>query len=207
MEKKIFDTEFVYFIWDDKLKDKKGFVSDNIGRLRHYVETHDVSMFCSVEEAQKDAESYPFSRIDDEAPFRFFYYDPLYDVKLAWKQGKRIQCRAPSGIWLDAATPNWDNKALEFRIKPDEPVYRPFKDIQELKSTFLRLLHFTAIYVNTEPIIWVRSKSSVTSTFMITHFNGSMGTVHLFSSMSVSLETLFNDYTFLDGTPCGVKED
>lgn len=119
MEKKIFDEMFVHFLWDDKLKDKKGFVSDNIGRLRHYVETHDVSMFCSVEEAQKGVEAYPFSRIDDEAPFRFFYYDPLYDVKLAWKQGKRIQFGGPSGIWLDTSNPDWDNKSLEFRVKPE----------------------------------------------------------------------------------------
>jgi len=210
MEKNIFDKQFVYFMWDYSLKDKRCFVADSIDMLQHYVETYnDKYKFKYVVKKDSAIGAFPFCAYiakGTPAHYRFAYYDPLYDIKWAWKQGKRIQCRCHSGAWLDASTPDWDNKALEFRVKPVS-AYRPFKSTQELKSTFLALTNQTAIPANFEPVIWVRSKYNTSSTFMITHFCENLGVVHLCGYLNIGIEQLFTDYTFLDGTPCGVKEE
>ena len=209
MERKIFDKQFVYFMWDDSLKGKKCFAADEVDLLEQRVENNAIDSFYTVK-SHSTSFHYPFcidlskqnAEYDNTADYRFVYYDPNYEVKWAWKQGACIQCRVPSGVWLNTAKPDWDNESLEFRIKPVN--YRPFKSIQELKSTFLKMPPSSITPANAEPMIWVRSKSNTSSTYMITHFCENMGVVYLCGQLDIGLEQLFDDYTFLDGGVIGV---
>ena len=110
---KLFDKKFVRFMWDDELEGKKVFVADNINSL--------------IERVEKGASIYkvrwsrdngmPFEG-DDLVRYRFAYYDPNYEAKRAFNEGKEIQFKDDvSGDWCSAYNPRWDLN-IEYRIKP-----------------------------------------------------------------------------------------
>ena len=205
-EKKIFDEKFVHFMWDDSLEGKEGFVSDSIDSLVARVNS---TIIKTIDEQQTFGlvsygnSAHPFSV--DRIYYRFFYYDPLYNVKLAWKLGKTIQYRSHCSFkWEDCDDPGWSEN-YEYRVKPEEKKWRPFKDIQELKDTWHKCVGTCEPPPLFEPMIWVRDKKRPDITRHITGFNGGINSVAL-ASLWNSLEALFEDYTFLDGTPCGVLE-
>jgi len=189
-EKKIFDKKFVYLEWDDVLEGKEVFIADTFPELRKRVENNNDSFMCTVE------------RNDGDYPF--VYYDPLYNVKLAWKNGKQIQYRSHCSFeWEDCDDPGW-SETDEYRVKPEKK-WRPFKDIQELKDTWHKCVGTCEPPPLFEPMIWVRDKKRLDITRHITGFNGGINSVALAGQWN-SLEALFEDYTFLDGSPCGVEE-
>lgn len=73
----------------------------------------------------------------------------------------------------------WVN--VDYRIKP-EPKYRPFKDAKECWQEMQK--H--------QPFGWVKYADEYISISTIDSYN--------------DYETDFNDYTFADGTPFGIKE-
>ena len=112
----LFNANFVHFMWDDTLKGKKGFFADSIYDLRHRV--NDNSKLYSSAVSLSDSVSMPF--IDkDECPYMFFYYDPNYDVKRAYNEGKQIQYRLKNeGTgWFDCEGEPWWSADCEYRIK------------------------------------------------------------------------------------------
>lgn len=109
----LFDKKFVRFMWDDELEGKEVFVADNINSL--------------IERVEKGASIYkvrwsrdngmPFES-DDLVRYRFAYYDPNYEAKRAFNEGKEIQFKDDvSGDWCSAYNPRWDLN-IEYRIKP-----------------------------------------------------------------------------------------
>jgi len=134
-ERKIFDPKFVHFMWDDSLEGKKGFFSDSIPMLIEYVESNDIKHRGHITEDRTKYvvdDSFPFYIIDDRnkydddidcyRSYRFFYYDPMYEIKLAWKQGAQIQARVKDfkRDWVDLENPKWGLVGYEYRVKPDE---------------------------------------------------------------------------------------
>ena len=118
----LFDKKYVHFMWDNELEGKEGFFSDNIHYLQSYVESNKTEMFGKV--IRKSFKNgFPFIVGDsDEEYYRFFYYDPHYDCKRAYSEGKIIQYEL-DGEWFDldsADNPNWDS-GYNFRIKPVTP--------------------------------------------------------------------------------------
>ena len=211
-EKNIFDKKCVYFMWADKLAGKEGFYSDGIAYLIMCVESNSLEHKGYVKRNCEN-DTYQFNNVQSDNSYQFFYYDPLYNIKWEWKQGKQIQSR--SKVWRDAEWedddyPQWNNQCMEFRVRPEGFVpkkkWRPFKDIEELKQTWEKKFDPLVHPELFEPMIWVRSKSNTTSTYLISHFCGNVGVVHIYSSLDTSLEQLYEDFTFLDGTPCGVEE-
>ena len=104
----LFDKEFVRFMWDDELEGKEVFVADNINSL--------------IERVEKGASIYkvrwsrdngmPFEG-DDLVRYRFAYYDPNYEVKKAFNEGKKVQYQILGGVdWGDIDS----EEALECRI-------------------------------------------------------------------------------------------
>lgn len=216
-DKEIFDKKFVYLEWDDALEGKEGFFSRDMATLKVTVNEGSVcvpaEIRCVYSSCSKGSLARPFHSEREEDNWVFFYYDPLYDIKRAWKEGKQIQSR--SKVWRDAEWedddyPQWNNQSMEFRVRPKGFVpkkkWRPFKDIEELKQTWEKKFDPLVHPELFEPMIWVRSKSNTTSTYLISHFCGNVGVVHIYSSLDTSLEQLYEDFTFLDGTPCGVEE-
>jgi hypothetical protein len=116
----LFDKKFVHFMWDNELKGKECFVADDIHSLRDIVERNRYNRqevgrnFGSIES--------PF-RVGDGSKsvgFKFAYYDPNYEVKKAFNEGKEIQFKDDvTGEWCLAYNPRWDLN-IEYRVKPEE---------------------------------------------------------------------------------------
>jgi hypothetical protein len=118
-ESKLFDKRFVHFMWDDELKGKQCFVADNIGVLKAYVESCESRSGRVVESGDN---GYPFLYDDaDErcgSMYQFAYYDPNYEAKKAYNEGKEIQCYVGDG-WIPVSNPSW-NVDTKYRAKPEE---------------------------------------------------------------------------------------
>lgn len=200
----LFDIKYVYMDWDDVLKGKKVLVGDILKILRNNINGMSLAATC-VEPNGGSKSLYPFEDSSGTA-WALAYYDPNYECKVAYKQGKVIQFRyhgTSDEAWAYCTgVPKWLD-ACEYRVKPEK--WRSFKDIQELKNTWYRRVVDCEPIDFIEPMIWVRSKSNTTSTYLITHYCENMGVVHLCGYLNVGLEQLFEDYEFLDGTPCGVE--
>ena len=204
-EKKIFDKKFVHFMWDDELEGKDGFFADDICELTNRVHSgdlHHTKMRRSLNPA------FPFKDTNNNN-WLFFYHDPLYDVKLAWKQGKTVQYMTTiyaKNRWEDV--PNewyWDGDAdTEYRIKPEKE-WRPCKDVQELKKVWYGKMPFDVLNDGPEePFIWVRWKGGREHKLITGYYNG--GSQVFLCGEWISLERLFKYYEFLDGSRCGVEE-
>ena len=130
----------------------------------------------------------------------------FYSILQAYAEGKVIECRRKTSTMESADTPNgwveikeiesWNN--TEYRIKP-EPIYRPFKSAQECIDELKK--H--------EPFGWVKNSPnegyycwSITSI----RCDGGVDFIKLGEDWC-SPEVIFAYYTFLDGTPFGIKEE
>lgn len=100
-----------------------------------------------------------------------------------------------------------------FEAKPDSSL-RPFKDCDELvecweRKIFIPAMRYTKQKVLFRPEIWVKSKEYGTDN-LITAFDGDNesigGSCVFIQDMWVDMKELFDNFTFLDGSPCGKEE-
>lgn len=110
-----FDKKFVHFMWDDELEGKKCFVEDKIDELKLAVEEGNFNQFDNI--SNSTLVNAPFGAISNF--WKFAYYDPYYDLKLAYEQGKTIQFHNYSGEWQDMYECEF-LPGIEYRIKPDK---------------------------------------------------------------------------------------
>lgn len=116
--KELFDKKFVHIMWDDSLKGKRGFFADGINELIGIVNTNLKVRTSSAKYNTTEDTNYPFESANG-THFKFFYYDPNYECKRAYAEGKQIQYFRDDGIWCDCAgTPEWYDD-VEYRIKSE----------------------------------------------------------------------------------------
>lgn len=84
----------------------------------------------------------------------------------------------------------WVN--VDYRIKP-EPKFRPFKDAEECWQEMLK--H--------QPFGWVKFKDTESGYYMIKII--AINVVVGLNDIPFSYERVFDDYSFADGTPFGIK--
>ena len=114
----LFDKKYVHFMWDDELEGKEGFFSDSIDILKIYVEDNDDNLIGNVSDSNRG--NLPFHK-NCGGVFRFFYYDPNYEVKRAYAEGKQIQFRySGDAEWDDCKGEPLCDDDCEYRIKPEE---------------------------------------------------------------------------------------
>lgn len=83
-----------------------------------------------------------------------------------------------------------------------EPTYRPFNDCDELIATWQKMMGYPA-KANTMPLIWVKHKK----TKNVCCINGfKKCDVFTLGIGWYSYEYMFDEYTFLDGSPFGCIE-
>ena len=127
----------------------------------------------------------------------------FYPILQAFAEGKVIECRTkPSALsksWRDMN--DWTEmkeiefwKNTEYRIKP-EPKYRPFANTEECWTEMLK--H--------QPFGWVKFKDTESGYYMLKGIASQV--VIGFNETPFSYKKVFEDYTFADGTPFGVKEE
>lgn len=109
----------------------------------------------------------------------------LLPIITAFADGKEIQF-FHRGAWNDVPYPKFDEEPYLYRIKP-EPKYRPFKSVEECWYEMQE--H--------QPFGWLKSKTSLQTRFY------SFNEICEYSDW----ELRFNNFTFADGTPYGIKEE
>ena len=125
----------------------------------------------------------------------------LLPIIQAFAEGKTIQYEASDGwIDLDALYPHSDILS-KYRIKP-EVKYRPFKTQEECWNEMLK--H--------QPFGWAKSKKSerhfsIGSVLWDNDFNDVFVTFAFDGMLGRSSKSVFEDFTFDDGTPFGIKEE
>ena len=116
----LFDQQYVFILWDKELDGKKGFVAQNIASLRSQVNDNPKAM---VTLSDSGDDVCPFTYYDDgeiTCDYQFAYYDPFYEIKRAYHEGKQIQYKAiDTGNWCDCiGYPSFFPNG-EYRIKPE----------------------------------------------------------------------------------------
>ena len=122
-------------------------------------------------------------------------------VMEAYTNGKKIQYLNDDNGWIDAPNPlfDWDN--CVYRIKPED-TYRPFETKEECWNEMLKHQHFG----------WVKSKKSGTfysigSVLWNNEFDDVFVTFAYDGMLCRSSKSVFEDFTFVDGTPFGIREE
>lgn len=118
----------------------------------------------------------------------------MLPILVAFAEGKTIQSRCIKGdksLWYDDEDPSFDDD-FEYRIKP-ESEYRPFKDAEECWQEMQ----------NHQPFGFVKFKDTESGYYMLTGIARGVG-VGINDSL-FSYDRVFDDYTFADGLPFGVK--
>lgn len=118
----------------------------------------------------------------------------LLPIIQAYAEGKPVQSRCIKGdtsLWYDDEDPSFDGD-FEYRIKP-EPKYRPFANAEECWAEMQK--H--------QPFGWVKLKA--TRKYFISKAIGDFFAVVGLNDRPTNYDELFEEYTFADGTPFGVK--
>ena len=224
----LYCKEFVFFEWDDSLKGKKGFFADTINELKAKVKNGFELLECHF---SNNPTGFHFANSSSNEVYQFFYYDPDYEVKKAFMDGKTIQYLY-NDEWIDVAhSPLWglDNT---YRIKPEDECegcmkydYCTNKDGKRCKSycTKVEYVPFDTVEglieawdnkypqnknrpEGTMPLIWIKNKEKnrvylITSFLFEKVFGYDVGTC----DEDMKLTELFNNFTFLDGSIIGKR--
>lgn len=203
-----FDKKYVHCVWDESLVGKLCVFADDIPCLRKHVEQcvddyigalqEPPASACDLDVSPEDL-VFPFC-MSDGTHYKFVYYDPNYMNKLAFENGKQIQY-LHCNEWFDMDNPVW-NDTTTYRVKPDkpEPEYRPYKDIDSFIYEYRNMCHIFG-----EPlVIWVKDINQDIM-LMCDGLDRTDNTVRIEGEWW-TMAQLLKGYTYLDGTPLGVKE-
>lgn len=123
----------------------------------------------------------------------------FYPILQAYAEGKVIECRTKPSAIEGTDVPNdwtgikeiefWSN--TEYRIKP-ESKYRPFKDVEECFREMQ----------NHQPFGWMKSRAYL---FHLQQIDFNRKDYIKFDGLWQHLNDIFHYYTFIDGTPFGIK--
>lgn len=117
----------------------------------------------------------------------------LLPIIQAYAEGKEIEIfDKATKMWKTAMLPHFDCDSNIYRIKP-EVKYRPFKDAEECWSEMQK--H--------QPFGWVKLKDTESGYYMLKGIASQV--VIGFNETPFSYKKVFEDYTFANGTPFGVK--
>ena len=124
----------------------------------------------------------------------------LLPIIQTFAEGKNIQYKDDMDRWVDIKNPSFKS-FFEYRIKP-EPKYRPFKSQEECWQEMLK--H--------QPFGWLKSKingrfSCIGEVYGSDEFETVYLALSTSESLSRSSDSMFEQYTFYDGTTFGIKEE
>ena len=127
----------------------------------------------------------------------------MIEVMQAYERGKQIEYRGKDEeCWFPmhiSFEPEWNWAKFEYRVTV-QPAYRPYKNIQE----FLRAQKEHGMNIRLNKCNYYGLPLYITNILIgIQWPQGDGSTVDI----DVSYEELLRDYTWQDGTPCGVKEE
>lgn len=117
----------------------------------------------------------------------------LLPIIQAYTEGKEIEglYKGTKSPWFKIKDMDF-NEGIIFRIKP-EPTYRPFKDAEECWVEMQK--H--------QPFGWVKMKDTESGYYILKGIANQV--VIGLNETPFSYKKVFEDYTFADGTPFGIK--
>ena len=123
----------------------------------------------------------------------------MIEVMQAYDRGEQIERRDRCGNnWFLSPVPSWDWVQYEYRVKP-KPTYRPYKNAAE----FLAAQKEHGMNIRRKGCNYYISPLYITDNIISIPYLRSDDSV-------VNVDKLYGDllreYTWQDGTPCGVKE-
>ena len=116
----------------------------------------------------------------------------------AWADGKTIQVKE-KGRWVELCIDDFTRSPDRYRIKP-ESQYRPFKTQEECWNEMLK--H--------QPFGWlksIRKQEKVHIGRVFADEDDVLITLSINEGINNNSSYFFNEYTFADGTPFGIKEE
>lgn len=124
----------------------------------------------------------------------------LLPIIQSYAEGKTIQF-LDGGKWADVYETDFHESTYKYRIKP-ELEYRPFKTQEECLDEMLK--H--------QPFGWLKSKKygryrCIGEVSWSDAFETVCIALSTSESLSRSSDSMFEEYTFADGTPFGIKEE
>ena len=118
----------------------------------------------------------------------------LLPIIQAFAEGKAVEYLNDEKRWIECDNPSFWEDPKHYRIKP-EPKYRPFKSQEECWNEMHKHPDFG----------WVRCKQWGSYTLL-----GNIGNIIIRSTDEChknSMNYMYEEYTFADGTPFGIKEE
>lgn len=138
--------------------------------------------------------------------------DEMIEVIQAYKNGQKIQKMAKHMCkdkdWVDVDNPSWNFQDYFYKVKPT-PKYRPYKDFDEFIQDWTNIK--TQWHKVSHPLggVWLKSisENDTDTIYMIAGMANVAGTPHIYMhDFWISLEDAFNTFTYIDGTPFGIKD-
>ena len=118
----------------------------------------------------------------------------LLPIIKAFSEGKVIQVKQTSGEWISFSHISFDGEPKYYRIKP-EPKYRSFANAEECLQEMLK--H--------QPFGWIKAKEGAYQNIIsVDNFYAGLGDKDG-SAILLASKNSYQDNTFIDGTPFGVK--
>lgn len=117
----------------------------------------------------------------------------LLPVIMAYAEGKEIELKDRDGNWEDTFNLSFCQDPKNYRIK-SELKCRPFKNAEECWQEMQK--H--------SPLGWIKFKNEESGYI---HFETIRNDGIYFNSISMNFEESLDYYTFIDGSPFGVKEE
>ena len=122
----------------------------------------------------------------------------LLPIIQAYAEGKTIEYSYDGEHWERNDAPVWDCDVM-FRIKP-QPKYRPFKNQEECWEEMLKHQPFGWLKsIRKQEKVHIGRVSEVKDYLLIT--------LSINEGLNTNSSYFFNEYTFADGTPFGIKEE
>lgn len=116
----------------------------------------------------------------------------FWPIIKAYAEGKQIEVKDDKGVWLSIKYPDFDSYFGDYRIK-EEPKYRPFKNANECWEEMVKHGHLG----------WITNDTKFY--FFIQFINED--SIRLGDLFFKFKQILNIGYTFIDGTPFGIKEE
>ena len=154
----LFDEKYVNWYWkDDSLIGKKVIFGDNLGNLKIKVnglgkrddyENATGVLFCFGDE------NFPVEENDTFTNYRFAYYDPNLEYKIAYKRGDVVQYQVNGKIWKTITEEDENILNNEFVTFCIENKKQPFSSTEELINHWNSLLK-TEQWNMSKSLIWI----------------------------------------------------
>lgn len=127
------------------------------------------------------------------------------EVMTAYEECKKIKCFNKYGVEVciydksRGYEPSWDWLDYDYIIVEEEPKYRPYADTEEMINDFCERSGAKRSKMG-EPFIWVKKDESK---YLILDFEKDKVWTNF---NSLTMQELFEIYTYCDETPIGKKE-